>query len=101
MFTVTVAPDRVVPSAAALQPKLWLTLAGLVHDLRQPLSVIETSADYLNLVLPPGDLEARAQIEVLREQVEDASRLLCEAVRMLQQSDRAELTNAASAAVTY
>jgi hypothetical protein len=55
-------------------------LATLTHDLRQPLSIIEACADYLDMILPAEDLRAREQITVLRLQVADANRILGEAL---------------------
>jgi signal transduction histidine kinase len=88
-------------------------MSNLVHDLRQPLSVIDACADYLNLVLPAADHRAREQLELLQEQVGEANRIMHEALLRLHYMDappapakatvasRRSLTNAASAAVTY
>jgi signal transduction histidine kinase len=94
------------------QSGVWSAMSGLAHDLRQPLSVIEACADYLNLVLPPTDHRARQQLQLLEQQVGEANRILHEALLKLHYSDEpAEpaaqpatsrpLTKAASAAVTY
>ena len=125
MLTIQAAPDlapgitakstfdRQLPSQ--LRQQVWTILSGLVHDMRQPLSVVEVCADYLNLVLPADDVRARQQIDVLRQQVGEANRILCETLRLLKMSyepaapepvpvDTAAsrpLTKAASAAVTY
>lgn len=58
-----------------------LILSGLAHDLRQPLSVIEVCVDYLNLVLPECEPGTRQQLELLRQQVDNANGLICEALR--------------------
>jgi signal transduction histidine kinase len=90
-------------------------LTGLIHDLRQPLSVIEMCADYLNLILPAGEPQARQQLELLQQQVDEAGRILCEALHLLKLSyvpagpelatapaaASRLLTKAASAAVAY
>jgi signal transduction histidine kinase len=88
-------------------------MTGLVHDLRQPLSVIDACADYLNLVLPANDRRARQQLELLQAQVGEANRILHEALLQSHYADaRPEpaaapvassrpLTKAASAGVTY
>jgi signal transduction histidine kinase len=82
-------------------------MSGLVHDLRQPLSVIDACADYLNLVLPPNDRRARQQLELLQQQVGEANRILHEALLNLHYTDapaaadNRSSTNAASSAVTY
>jgi signal transduction histidine kinase len=90
------------------QSGVWSAISGLAHDLRQPLSVIEACADYLNLVLPPTDHRARQQLQLLEQQVGEANRILHEALLKLHYSDEpAEpatsrpLTKAASAAGTY
>ena len=126
MLTVQVAPNVAAPGInrnstcdrqfpSPFQQQVWIILSGLVHDMRQPLSVLEVSADYLNLILPPSELRARQQVEVLRQQVGEANRILCEALRLLKLSyEQApsepvpvpaaasrSLTNAESAAVTY
>ena len=88
-------------------------ISGLVHDLRQPLSVIDACADYLNLVLPDTDERAREQLDLLQQQVGEANRILHEALLNAHYSDAAAepageptasslpLTKAASAGVTY
>jgi len=99
--------------ADPLQHAVWPIMSGLVHDLRQPLSVIDACADYLNLVLPATDCRARQHLELLQEQVGEASRIMHEALLKLHYADTPaepveapdassrSLTNAASAAVTY
>ena len=50
--------------------------ATVVHDLRQPLSSIETIAFYLSMVLPPGDLKVQAQLARIRELVQESNEIL-------------------------
>jgi len=94
------------------QESVWPVMSALVHDLRQPLSVIDACADYLNLVLPPEDQRARHQLELLQEQIGEANRILHETLVKLHYSAAPpepagspaaslSLTKAASAAVTY
>jgi len=110
MFTHT--SDLPVPDADLLQQIVWPVISGLVHDLRQPLSVIDACADYLNLVLPPSDDRARQQLQLLQQQVGEANRMLHEALLKLHYTDAPSglpeaaansrpLTNSVSAAVTY
>jgi len=85
----------------------------LVHDLRQPLSVIAACADYLKLVLPAADSRAHEHLELLHQQVGEANRILHDAVLELLYTGASRetapsetvssrsLTNAASPAVTY
>ncbi|MGC9950615.1 MAG: hypothetical protein ABSF64_29970 [Bryobacteraceae bacterium] len=110
---LTLAPDIAAPRPDALQQTAWPMICGLVHDLRQPLSVIDACADYLNLVLPPDDRRAREQLELLQQQVGETNRILHEALLTLHYTDAtaepAEApaarsrpsTNSASAAVMY
>lgn len=60
-----------------------LLLKNLVHDLRQPLSTIETSAYYLNLLLSEGTQRAQEQVRTIEHQVDRAAALLSEAVAEL------------------
>jgi K+-sensing histidine kinase KdpD len=80
----TLAPD--IP-ANPLQQGVWPIMSVLVHDLRQPLSVIDACADYLNLVLPATDHRARQQLELLQEQVGEANRIMHEALLKVHYAD--------------
>ena len=83
-----------------------LILKNLVHDLRQPLSTIETSAYYLNLLLSEGPPRAHEQLRTIEHQVDRAAALLCEAVAELHRlhdcsaGESRSLTKEATAAVT-
>jgi nitrogen-specific signal transduction histidine kinase len=72
------------------------TLQQLAHELRQPLSVIETSAYCLELLLPDDDAAGHAHLARIRDQVECASRILN---RIYEESR--ERTKSAISAVTY
>jgi len=82
MLTLPLASEIAAPGMARGSGlfQQQLILSGLAHDLRQPLSVIEICVDYLNLVLPECEPETRLQLELLRLQVDNANRLLCEAL---------------------
>jgi len=125
MLTLQVAPDIAPPGinrsstcerqfSSPVQQQVWIILSRLVHDMRQPLSVLEVCADYLNLILPADQLRAREQVEVLRQQVGEANRILCEALVLLKlgyeqappeaaapAATARPLANAESAAVPY
>lgn len=83
-------------------------LTNLIHDLRQPLGNIETSAYLLNLVTPPEQDGAHAQLLAIERQVDQAARLLSEAsaalVRLrahdVEDAESFDLTKAVTAAVT-
>ncbi len=56
------------------------TVIDLVHDLRQPLSSIESIAFYLDLQLSPEQVEARKHVLKLQDLVEEARQVLSRAV---------------------
>jgi hypothetical protein len=99
-------------SAHPLPQRVWPMMSVLVHDLRQPLSVIDACADYLNLILPVTDRRARQQLDLLQQQVGEANRILHEALVQLHYTDAPSqpeepgagsrsFTKAAGASVTY
>jgi len=51
-------------------------LRELVHELRQPLSSIEAIAYYLEMTLPPGQVQARQHMTQLQELVAEATAIL-------------------------
>lgn len=83
-----------------------ILLKNLVHDLRQPLSTIETSTYYLNILLGDGQQRAHEQLRTIEHQVDRAAALLTQAVAELHRlqagptSESRSLTKAATAAVT-
>jgi signal transduction histidine kinase len=83
-----------------------LILKNLVHDLRQPLSTIETSAYYLNLLLSDAPARAHEQLRSIEHQVDRAAALLSEAVAELHRlqacptGESRSLTKAATSVVT-
>jgi signal transduction histidine kinase len=80
---LSIAPDN----AAPVQQQVWTIVCGLVHDLRQPLSVIDACADYLNLVVPDTNLPAHRQLELLQQQVSEANRVMHDALLELHHGD--------------
>lgn len=56
----------------------------LAHELRQPLSTIESIAFFLELVLPPTEEKALQQIEKLQGMVDKANAILADAIHYLQ-----------------
>jgi signal transduction histidine kinase len=58
-------------------------LKNLVHDLRQPLSTIETSTYYLNLLLGQEHPRAHEQLRTIEQQVDRTAALLTQAVNQL------------------
>ena len=57
-------------------------LGTVVHDLRQPLSNIETIAYYLSLVLPKHDPKIQEQLERIRELVQETNEILSKGLRL-------------------
>jgi signal transduction histidine kinase len=58
-------------------------LLNVVHDVRQPLSTIESSAYYLNVLLGDTDPRAAEQVRMIQRQVSDAARILSQAAAEL------------------
>lgn len=58
-------------------------LQDLVHDLRQPLSNIETSAYFLNLLVGSADPRVQEQLQAIQQQVEQAAGLLSQVAAIL------------------
>ncbi len=58
----------------------------MAHELRQPLSTIESIAYYLNLVLPREDSRAREQLSRLQGLVEQSNWILSNGVRCVEVS---------------
>jgi signal transduction histidine kinase len=68
-------------TAAAVQaqqqsPSPAMALQAIAHELRQPLSAIESIAYYLSLVLPKDDRRAREQVSRLQQLVEQSNWIL-------------------------
>ncbi|MBS1858829.1 MAG: hypothetical protein JST11_25890 [Acidobacteria bacterium] len=57
-------------------------LAGLIHDLRQPLGNIECSAWCLASMTESADPRVREQVHLIERQVEEAARLLAAAAEL-------------------
>jgi hypothetical protein len=51
----------------------------LIHDLRQPLSSIEAIAYYLEMTLPPEQIQARLYMRRLQQLVDHTSSILQDA----------------------
>ena len=76
----------------------------IAHELRQPLSTIESIAYYLNLILPRDDPRARTQLERLQKLVDQSNWIVSNAVHYVQASpaapqllDLTEIVGAAAA----
>ena len=58
-------------------------LVDLIHDLRQPLGNIETSAYCLNLITDPAHARAHEYLRAIEQQVARAAELLAAAAAEL------------------
>ena len=103
-FSVDSTSDRLLSAADSI-------ISNLVHDLRQPLSNIESTVCYLRIQLQRSH-QAGMHLDLIETQVEEAEQMLADAVFCLRQlraqRDREsevgtvslELTNSATAALT-
>lgn len=76
------------PTPTSQSPRYEATpvVRHLAHELRQPLSTIESIAYYLDIVLPRDDRRPRKQVEKLQQVVQQANWILSDAVHFLQAS---------------
>jgi signal transduction histidine kinase len=63
-----------------------MALQAIAHELRQPLSAIESIAYYLNLVLPPGDRRSREQVSRLQVLVEQSNWILTSGMQLISET---------------
>lgn len=70
--------------AAPTSQEATSVIKHLAHELRQPLSTIESIAFYLGMVLPATEEKALQQIEKLQGLVEQANTILADAIHYLQ-----------------
>lgn len=89
MYTVE-APPAQVENSSMPQAKESL-LHNLAHELRQPLSTLESIAYYLELALPQADARVLEQVKKMRELVVQSGWMLSDALLL---SDRAGTTPA-------
>ncbi len=54
-------------------------VADLIHDVRQPLTIIGYSVSFLDMLLAEAEEPVRAQLRLIAQQVDTAARLLEEA----------------------
>ena len=92
----------------AVHMKSKEVLAALVHDLRQPLSTMEYSVSYLQILLGDAPEAVRQQLRVIERQIDLAAGMISEAVGQVSQpaiqraaaGESRDLTKSATAAVT-
>lgn len=88
----------------AIQSDTATMVRQIAHELRQPLSTIESIAYYLDLILPRDDPRARAQLDRLQKLVDQSNWIVSNAVHYVQASpampqslDLAEVVGTAAA----
>ena len=59
-------------------------IAHLAHELRQPLSAMESLSCYLEIVLPSHEAKARKQVSKMQELLRQTNWILCDAIHFLQ-----------------
>jgi signal transduction histidine kinase len=59
--------------------QLETLFAEFIHDLRQPLSTIDNSVGYLDLLLREAEEPVQEQLRLIARQVDLAARILAEA----------------------
>ncbi len=75
-----------VPSESESRLEAKTIVRQLAHELRQPLSTIESIAYYLDMVLPQHDKKSRRQVQMLQRVVQQADWILSDAVHYVQAS---------------
>lgn len=87
MSDSSVTPGSLAPSPSEPQaPNAASVIRHVVHQIRQPLSVIEAIGYYLDLVLPELGEEARSQVSKLRQQANEIDRILSDTIHYFQAS---------------
>ncbi|MGE5569404.1 MAG: sensor histidine kinase [Rhodospirillales bacterium] len=70
-----------VTETPAYEPAM--VVRHIAHELRQPLSTIESIAFYLEMVLPRGDAKARKQLGKLQQEIHQINWILTDAIHFL------------------
>jgi nitrogen-specific signal transduction histidine kinase len=74
-FLETITSLETIPSRSSSDE----LVCDLIHDLRQPLSSIEAIAYYLEMTLPPEQIQARLYMRRLQQLVDQTSVVLGDA----------------------
>jgi signal transduction histidine kinase len=100
-FAATIERELAAGPADSQAPALPTDiLRAIAHQLRQPLSSIETIAFYLSMVVPHKDEKIQQQLRQIRMLVEQSNRILTEGVTEAFRSDDARQGEAVTARVT-
>ena len=89
-------PQPESPSPVTSRYDAAEVIRHLAHELRQPLSTIESIAYYLEIILPKTNSKAREQVGKLQQMVHQSNWILTDAIHFLQAAPpRPELTDLA------
>ena len=78
------APQPESPSPVTSRYDAAEVIRHLAHELRQPLSTIESIAYYLEIILPKTNSKAREQVGKLQQMVHQSNWILTDAIHFLQ-----------------
>jgi two-component system, OmpR family, sensor histidine kinase TctE len=78
------APGFTIPVQKAAEHQAADVIRHLAHELRQPLSTIESIAYYLEIILPKTEGKALDQLEKLQEMVHQCNWILADVIHFLQ-----------------
>ncbi len=80
---------RLAPEKEAnVRPDATAIMQHLAHELRQPMSTIESIAYYLSIVIPREDSRFSAQLQRLQEQIQQINGILDDTIYYLGASPR-------------
>jgi signal transduction histidine kinase len=85
---MTIPAPLVIPEQEAKTVELDAAdlVRHLAHEIRQPLSTLDSLAYYLAIILPPTDVRAQDQVEKIRRLVAQAGTIVDDAVHYVQAS---------------
>ena len=66
------------------------TVRNLIRDLHQPLSSMEAIAYYLEMTLPPEQIQSREHLQWLQQLVEETNAILQHAISYIRQCGATE-----------
>ncbi len=84
--TLTLVDESKANDRTAKEVEVAQTVRHLAHELRQPLSALESIIYYLDILLAPGDVRARDQVEKIQALVEQVNWIVDDAVHFAQAS---------------
>ncbi len=85
---MTIPAPLVIPEqeAKTVEQDAAHLVRHLAHEIRQPLSTLDSLAYYLAIILPPTDVRAQDQVEKIRQLVAEAGMIVDDAVHYVQAS---------------